>query len=425
MSEGSRRKRIAIVGSLDYKRNVGSDATDQPHPLALKIINDDKDESQATALEAARAVGRALAASGCDLSVYSSGPKFVECHVVEGFLASDAVTNSDPKPLIHVHRPASGDREPFSKQAEHPESFREHISPEEEWEVSFYRSLRRVDGIVILGGGTSTFITGMLALALHIPLVSVADFGGSAYRIWSQIRPGVDRITEAQRQRMFNSHTWVGDQRAYALVDALKEQILRRDELAKRARLRELLDSDFQLVGFRNESLPRYATLAALMFMVALLIVAAFWQHAAYAAYSPLSFVLMSLAAGISGALVRTISDTLDGEKELPDPDQPVAGAAQRDKPSRFSTLYTDSAIRVTAALGLIAGGLATLLFVVTQLSAAGGDVTVLPEQLARLMPIGLGIAFIAGLTLDSFFRSLLQQNVLRAEVLKQRIQGS
>ncbi|MGD2115656.1 MAG: hypothetical protein PVG07_11420 [Acidobacteriota bacterium] len=106
---------------------------------------------------------------------------------------------------------------------------------------------------------------------------------------------------------------------------------------------------------------------------------------------------------GVSGATIRLVFDFREGT--LP--------------------LTTQSAL-TTAALGLVAGGIAGLLFITAQMtgipSGLDGEVqkTVVEalqrDQAKNLVPFALAIGFLAGLTLDAVFRRLIRSSVLRTE---------
>lgn len=53
-----------------------------------------------------------------------------------------------------------------------------------EWEIFFYRSLRNADGVILLGGGTSTLIAGLVAMGFGKSIVACETFGGYASKIW-------------------------------------------------------------------------------------------------------------------------------------------------------------------------------------------------------------------------------------------------
>ncbi|WP_039804862.1 hypothetical protein [Nocardia araoensis] len=58
---------------------------------------------------------------------------------------------------------------------------------EDDWEASYYRSLREADGVVLIGGGRTTLITAMVAMAFDIPLTPVAACGGAARKTWASM----------------------------------------------------------------------------------------------------------------------------------------------------------------------------------------------------------------------------------------------
>ena len=64
-----------------------------------------------------------------------------------------------------------------------------------------------------------------------------------------------------------------------------------------------------------------------------------------------------------------------------------------------------------TAALGLTAGGIAGLLFVTAQAYTLTEPVS--GEQAGRLVPFGVIVGFIGGLTLDVVFRKLITSDVV------------
>jgi len=100
---------------------------------------------------------------------------------------------------------------------------------------------------------------------------------------------------------------------------------------------------------------------------------------------------LAPLLAGGAGASIRPIVDRLRGT-------QGVAPA-----------------VLATLVLGLVAGGIAGILFVTAQLT---GDpnlgVANLDAYARRSIPFAVGVGFIAGLTSDAVFGKLLGLDVLR-----------
>lgn len=154
---------VAIVGSVDETRTFDPPLTDA-----------------AVAREACAELGRELAAAGWDLVVYSADETFVEGDVVRGF-----VDAGPPDGSVHVHAPIG--TEAFSKFRDRRELFNPVPDLSRDWEVSFYRSLASSDGVLLVGGGRSTLIAGLIALAWRVPVVAVAAFGGNARKVWDRI----------------------------------------------------------------------------------------------------------------------------------------------------------------------------------------------------------------------------------------------
>jgi hypothetical protein len=50
-----------------------------------------------------------------------------------------------------------------------PELFQFVNDPSPDWEVSFYRSLASVAGVLLIGGGRPTYIARLIALSLSTP----------------------------------------------------------------------------------------------------------------------------------------------------------------------------------------------------------------------------------------------------------------
>src|SRR5262249_40572205 len=121
---------------------------------------------------------------------------------------------------------------------------------------------------------------------------------------------------------------------------------------------------------------PVLSILAGLLFLPALAIVPWVWGHNAFAVGM---LFLAPLLAGGAGAAIRPVVDRLRG----------APGVTQ--------------AVLATVVLGLVAGGVAGVLFVTAQLTAdpqlAGSADLV--SYASRSIPYAVGVGFIAGLTSD------------------------
>jgi hypothetical protein len=164
MPSSNRRPLIAIVGSLDPSRNY------QP-PLEGDLD---------TADAACREIGRELARSGCDLLIFSGKPKYAESPVAAGYV--EAVTGQQPGRI--VVRPARHQK--FELDVPDASAVEVHLARDTsgEWEVTFYRSILAADGVLLVGGGQSTRVVGIVALAQGVPVLPVAAFGGGAGQVW-------------------------------------------------------------------------------------------------------------------------------------------------------------------------------------------------------------------------------------------------
>jgi len=346
----------------------------------LNLVHPDR------ARQAAEEMGRALAQAGCRILVYSSSPDFIEFDVVRGFMsAAGGRTDS-----VQVRYPLSCSLDPFPNQEQNEALFDWHPDRSNDWEVAFYRSLEEVDGMLLIGGGSSTLISGLVAMGHRIPIVALAAFGGAAAKAWEALSVERDLAT-GQDILLMARPKWTSDS-AKELVAALLGQRARLQEEKKMLRLEELRKSGV---------LRRHAILAILLFVVALVAVPVAWGD--FVRYRWLLFLLFfsPMLGGVSGATIRMVFD-----------------CRQKATP-----LAPHSAL-ITGALGLIAGGVSGLLFISAQLSAlpAGTDEVVarLQEaQASRLVPFAVSIGFIAGLTLDMVFRKLTGIDVVHSEVVE------
>ncbi len=236
--------------------------------------------------------------------------------------------------------------------------------------MSFYGSLVSVDGVVVIGGGQSTLITGVLALNYRIPMIALKACGGSGEKIWKRLKIGKSLATDEEINEMGKR----GDEDTIGRwVDSIETQ-------ATAAR-REL----------RRKSGVQWAIWAGLLVFV--------WVLALPLGYNslednpeviekapPLFLFLLFVApmvAGASGATVRML--------------RPDAGTP---------TLRT-------LVLGMAAGAIAGVLYVVSHLIANPK-----PHNFAILL-IAVAFGFIAGLTFDAVFEKLEKVDSLRLDALK------
>jgi hypothetical protein len=255
--------------------------------------------------------------------------------------------------------------------------------------MSFYQSLNEVDGVLLMGGGDSTMIAGLVAMGHRAAILPLAQFGGKTTKIWEAIRPGRD-LPSADEVSLMARPGW-GDEQAAECVKALKDQIARKAELERQRRLEERR---------RESSVALLAGLAFLLFLVSAISVPVAWGWEKLDTVPAIWLLFMSpLCAGIAGATIRLVFDFRQG----------------------VAPLTTQSTL-TTAALGLIAGGVAGLLFItaqVTTASTASAGQIVSAVQARKLVPFGVLVGFIAGLTLDAVFRKLIASDVVDVSVVE------
>ncbi|MFB6889768.1 hypothetical protein ACFCX4_10690 [Kitasatospora sp. NPDC056327] len=157
---------------------VGSAAEDRDYSPPLKDASNVR--------EACRQLGRELARVGCDLAVFSSKPKYVEQHVVTGY-AEAWEPGSAGKVVGFAPRHRSLEFELPAESALPVHVVRDTSG---EWEVGYYRTLMEADGVLLVGGGQSTRVAGIVAMAQQVPVLPVAAFGGGA----GEVRVNLDKV---------------------------------------------------------------------------------------------------------------------------------------------------------------------------------------------------------------------------------------
>jgi hypothetical protein len=307
-------------------------------------------------------------------------PQFIEAHVVRGYVAAGTAAPGS----IEVRFPDGSEAARFPEYETHAAAFRFQPDTSRDWEVSFYRSLNDADGLLLLGGGRSTLIGGLVAIGLGLPTVAVATFGGNARKVWSLLGRENELLTEADHAAMAPP-AW-DDTSARRMVEGLLAQQRRQAE-AQAARRREEAAEARRRV--------RDATLVIGLFVAVMATVSLGLRGFEPGLLAIYVVVLMTpLLAGAAGATVKTVFE--------PDPDRSAT---------------------VVAALGLAAGGISALLFLLSQLAATPDLLNASnPEAADRarnLTLFGAGIGFVAGFTFESVYRKLAAVDVARTETLE------
>ncbi|MFJ8646736.1 hypothetical protein ACIRNI_11485 [Streptomyces sp. NPDC093546] len=337
------RRLIAVVGSADPAR-----AYDPPLAHAE------------TASPACEQIGRALAEADCDLMVYSSEAQFVEDQVVTGYLSAA----DSPAGTIHVRPPYGDGEKDFPLLTERPEMFDIRYESGENWETSFYRSLREVDGVILVGGGRSTLVTGMVCLAFDVPVAAVACFGGAARKVWDTMNRAGHHATPEEVSAM--GAEW-SDTSAPTLIRLLLAQHQRRDAQRNRQNRLRLGEAWRSALGI---------TIGLLLLCLGLAMIPLTYAVSSNAFVNVTALVAGALATGTSGAITRNAFD---------------------------HGLHWAR----TAALGMSAGAISFLLFVSAQLAASPEILT--GDGARRLLFFVLTVGFVSGFTFDAVYGRLKQ----------------
>lgn len=350
---------VAVMGSIDPRR-AGE--------LGVRALDD--------AGKAAIDIGRELAKAQMRIMVYSSDPAFVEPSVVRGYIQSGVSAPNS----VEVRYPFESQQPSFPEQTDHSGVFDFRISTSRDWEVAFYQSLLDADAVVAIGGGNSTLIAGVIAIALGRPIVALSGFGGAAAKLWTTIPE--ERLTREERSFMADQNWTAGSaERVVRCLHDQRERILRAAEDQSRR-------------SGRVRSAANWRAITAAALFVACLAV---WPAAWIFAGSDRNWMLIPLLAGplIAGASGATVRQILD-------PLQPGATA--------------DPTTGVSAALlGMVAGGMTAVIFLLSELFALpdAADPKVVADHAKRLVPFAIVIGFLAGLTLDTVFRKLRSEQTL------------
>ena len=347
---------VAIVGGADPARAQLRPPDGYDPPVDIKAAND-----------MALAVGAELARRGHRIMVYHSDAAYIEAKAVEGFVSANPTLERS----IIVRQPHMGVPALFREEQTHPRLFSRRVDTSDEWEVSFYRSLAEADGVVLIGGGYSTFTAGQVAIGSRIPVLALEKSGGSARKVWRTLSPDVDLPSTDEHARMAHSLT---DDSVRGWADALDAQRRRR---------------------FATETGPirKHAAYSALLFVVALGL--ALGSHLVpgvnQTGWAKALLITSTLLGGGAGAAIRMVFERRYGTGPLVPP-----------------------SIAVTLALGTIAGGLAGLLYLVAQTSTTDlGDAGAL-----RFVSIMAIISVVGGLTVETVFRKLLGVDIVHTNAI-------
>src|ERR1700757_3519143 len=123
---------IAIVGDINPNRTLTPALRDP-----------------AKAKKAAEDLGTELALRGARLLVY--GGPFLETDVVRGFVGGKPAEDHS----IVMWYTNDQEPQPFPEETSRPNLFERRSENGADWEIAFYRSISRADGIILIGGGNA------------------------------------------------------------------------------------------------------------------------------------------------------------------------------------------------------------------------------------------------------------------------------
>jgi hypothetical protein len=347
---------IAIIGSADEGRNY-----DPPMPAT------------AATRTMAENLGTALARAGYALMVYSAAVSLIERDVVRGFVA---YKKARPKSVIVFAPFGSSNAVAFPERETHEELFDIRQDNSVGWEVSFYRSLGIADAVILIGGGQSTMITGILSLTYRIPVLALSAYGGSAARVWSFLVAGRDLPTQEHIHAMAQPgtpeviKTWLESLSAQMVFKSREVQTKSRTWFSAIALIVlflwvSALPFGFLLVSGANNGMMPVADWHRTIFIFLLF--------------------LSPLVSGASGATVRALLPGAEAE-----------GLTLR-----------------TTVLGVAAGAITSILYVLGQLVGNPSPYNFI------VLVFSVGFGFIAGFTFDSVFKKLESVQALRTEMLR------
>lgn len=319
-------------------------------------------DDPAKAREAAETLGAELARSGARLLVY--GGPYLEADVVRGFVGANPKKDN----CILMFYTKNHEPPPFDEEKNHDKLFKRSTVGGDDWEIAFYRSITRADAVILIGGNNATMISGQVAIGSRMGILALSEFGGAAAKVWDTLSAGEDLPTREELDLM--AKPW-SSQSAAACVKALYAQ-------KQRAELVE------------GAPKPMMPIVAGILFIAAIAIAAWVWGHNAIQVWM---FFLAPLLAGGAGSVVRTIFDYRRG----------VSTVGQK--------------LLATVIVGLIAGGIASVLFVTAQLTADSeiiSDSNKIAAYSQRTIPYALAIGFVAGMTSQAVLGKLLGLDVAR-----------
>jgi hypothetical protein len=343
-------------------------------PLVAIVGDANKAAQPEVAKKAAADLGNELAKRGSRILVFSSDPNMIEYEIVKGFRESKS---KKEKGAIEVRYPPNLEGRFPGETPGDPLFHRKPLG--DEWEASFFPSLAEVDGLILVGGGYTTKVSGLIAIGARTPLLCLAGFGGAAKQVLDHLRSDSHRLATDDELNVMAQLAWTPAS-ARSCVDALFNQAERQIEAEN--------NSTF-IVNQRKHThaLSVLALTGLVLFLLVLCSIAEAWHSDQISRSLVLLLFGTPAVAGASGAVVRVVWDYW----------------RQETAPSVLKPAF------MTAVLGFWASGVAGSLFLLPQLLTL---TSLQATQAARLLPFAALIGLLAGLTLDKVFPKLTRMDV-------------
>jgi hypothetical protein len=253
-----------------------------------------------------------------------------------------------------------------------------------DWEVSYYASFEEIGGMLLLQGGKSALVAGVVALGYRKPVIACGGFGGAATGLLNMLQER--NLLLAEERALLQSKPAAAEMRTWAekCIDRFETQVNRLEQQSVNEALARNL---------RRQQLNRHAVVA----LAAIAVAVALWvfnlnnrSHLPPWAVAGCLFVSSTLA-GATGAMLWVILPYLKGKP-----------------PAMTGSLWGST------VLGLIAGCIAALLFFLGQehglpnlksyITGEGAEQKIEgieADFLAKLIPASIVSSLAAGITLD------------------------
>lgn len=364
------RMRVLVIGSNHFNAPTPN-SYDEPYGKEI--------------FEAARQVGQALATKGHTVLLCSASPDTVDPYVFEGARADK------DKLHVEVHY-SDGRRPPFEEaiKQERESNVTHKIHQSSDTQVVHMEAMDEADALLIIGGSERSVRTGVAAHMLGKTVIPVGSFGGAGRDVWTYAsgRRFVfykNALTDAEIDKL--AEPWRGEASANFVVSAT--------ERVRTAAVKEAI------------SPYTFGTVVLIM----LLSMAGWVGFITYGfslvdrGWLPIGMIFISVCfAGLIGSALKGLIDMRNGV--------PV----------------TRNALRIDVALGLGAGFVSAMLYLVLQVAVTGkADSIQDKNDYVRVGMLVSLVAVFAAMYLDSAFANFdaLKGRVLSGEVGARRQKDS